>query len=116
MMRLICIAILLILPALGLAQSGPGGVSNDANPMKNCRLWLDAGDLASPTQSDGSEVTLWLDKSYSLETDKAMWVDSHVSIKPPYPTIAFSELFSAPLFRSDPAYSINGNPVVSFEE
>src|SRR5690606_39781668 len=59
-----CVIVLLhILPFRGLAQSGPGGVSNDANPMKNCRLWLDAGDLASPSQLDGSEVHLWVDKS-----------------------------------------------------
>lgn len=105
-----CVIVLLhILPFRGLAQSGPGGVSNDANPMKNCRLWLDAGDLASPSQLDGSEVHLWVDKSNSVESDEAIWIEAHNGI-------TYSEYFTAPIFRSDPAYSINGNPVVSFEE
>ncbi|NEN23775.1 T9SS type A sorting domain-containing protein [Cryomorpha ignava] len=99
----------LILPFLGIAQSGPGGVSNDSDPVRNCRMWLDAGDLASPTQPDGSEVTLWLDKSNSTEIDEAIWIESHNGI-------TYSEFFTAPLFRSDPAFSINGNPVVSFED
>ena len=101
--------LLLMFPFLGIAQSGPGGVSHDSNTSKNCRLWLDAGDLASPIQPDGSEVTLWLDKSNSVETDKAIWIEEHNGI-------TYSEFFTAPFFRSDPAYSINGHPVVSFED
>ncbi len=93
-----------LLPVVASAQSGPGGVSNDSDPVKNCRLWLDAGDIASPIQSDGSEVTSWVDRSYSAEADEAVW------------NTTFDELFTAPLFRSDPAYSINGKPVVSFED
>lgn len=100
--------VFLVLPVLLFAQSGPGGVSNDADIEKNCRLWLNAGDLASPTQPDGSEVTRWYDKSKSAIKDSAVWVANHNSI--PY-----VEFFSPPLYRSDPAYSINGQPVVSFD-
>lgn len=104
MVRLPVWFLFLMLPFLGIAQSGPGGVSQDFDPVKNCRLWLDAGDLASPMQPDGTEVTTWLDKSTSAEVDEAIWVED------------FDEMFTAPLFRSDPAYSINGKPVVSFED
>ena len=93
----------LVLPIALLAQSGPGGVSNDdPNTNKNCRLWLDAGDLKY--LGDGNYVTVWKDKSQSAVLDTAIWLDS------------FQENFDAPLFRSDPAYTINGNPVVSFED
>src|SRR5690554_4664115 len=101
--------LLLALPFALFSQSGPGGVSNDGDDIKNCRLWLDAGDLASPTQTDGSEVTLWYDKSVSAVLDTAIWVETNGGI-------TYSEFFTAPLFRSDPAYSINGRPVVSFED
>ena len=99
----------LVLPVAVFSQSGPGGVSHDSNANKNCRLWLDAGDLASPTQIDGSEVTRWYDKSNSAILDTAIWVESNFGI-------TYSEFFTPPLFRSDPAYSINGRPVVSFED
>lgn len=101
--------LLLVLPLGLFSQSGPGGVSNDSDSDRNCRLWLDAGDLASPTQTDGSEVTVWYDKSNSAILDTAIWVETNFGI-------TYSEFFTPPLFRSDPAYSINGRPVVSFED
>lgn len=94
----------LFFPIIVVGQSGPGGVSNDSDPVENCRLWLDAGDLASPTQTDGTEVIWWIDKSQSAVEDTALW------------DVSFNEMFTPPLFRSDPAYSINGKPVVSFED
>src|SRR5690554_4244663 len=94
--------LLLALPFASFSQSGPGGVSNDGDDIKNCRLWLDAGDLSS--LGDGNYVHVWKDKSRSAVLDTAIWLDE------------FQEDFDAPLFRSDPAYSINGRPVVSFED
>ncbi len=104
-LKYLCVFAVAFLPVVVVAQSGPGGVSNDndpINPEKNCRLWLDAGDLSY--LSDGSYVHVWKDKSNSAHVDTAIWLDG------------FQEKFDAPLFRSDPAYSINGKPVISFED
>lgn len=65
-------------------------------------MWLDAGDLSN--LGDGNYVHVWKDKSNSNHVDTAIWLDS------------FQDKFDAPLFRSDPAYSINGKPVISFED
>ena len=96
------IGITLFLPCISLAQSGPGGVSDDSSNLKKCRAWFDAGDLSS--QADGSDVTLWLDKSNSSIVDEAFWSSD------------YEEIFPAPLFRNTPSASINGKPVLSFED
>ncbi len=96
------IGIILFLPRFSEAQSGPGGVSDDSSNLKKCRAWFDAGDLSS--QLDGTEVTLWLDKSNSSIVDEAFWSSD------------YEEVFPAPLFRNSPASSINGKPVLSFED
>jgi hypothetical protein len=81
------------------AQKGPGGVTDDSDDQKNCRLWLNAGDL---NLSDQSDVTLWIDRSISGVVDEAFW-DS-------------GQDFLPPIFRNDPSNGINGKPVISFED
>lgn len=84
-----------------LAQRGPGGVTYDTDNQKNCRLWLDAGDLTG--LADGDNVITWYDKSISDVQDSAFWNSDN------------SDLYLSPVYRNDPAASINGKPVVSFE-
>jgi len=84
---------------VSFAQRGPGGVTDDSDEQKNCRLWLDAGDL---NFSDQTDVSLWQDRSVSSTVDEAFW-DSDQDYLPP-------------IFRNDPSNGINGKPVVSFEE
>ncbi len=93
--------ILLCISQVSTAQRGPGGVSTDNNPELNCRLWFDASDLSN--LSDGSEVILWQDKSVSEISDHAFWSPNYI------------EEFPAPIFRDAASASINGHPVVSFE-
>jgi hypothetical protein len=81
------------------AQRGPGGVSIDANPQRNCRLWVDAGDLQL---NDLEDVTVWKDKSISNVEDTLFW--------------NFDLSALAPQFRNAPSAGINGKPVVSFAE
>lgn len=81
------------------AQKGPGGVTDDFDDQRNCRLWLDAGDL---NLSDQSDVLLWADRSVSNVVDEAFW-DSNQNYLPP-------------IFRNDPSNGINGKPVISFED
>lgn len=88
---------LMVVTAFG--QRGPGGVTDDSDQQKNCRLWLDAGDLNLADQTD---VTLWQDRSVSNAVDEAFW-DSNQDFLPP-------------LFRNDPSNGINGKPVISFED
>lgn len=83
------------------AQRGPGGVSEDGDQQRNCRLWLDAGDLNNLI--DGDTVNVWYDKSISAIRDSA-FRDPMLTHK-----------YICPLFRNSPASSINGKPVVSFE-
>ena len=91
----------ILLSHLSQAQRGPGGVSVDTSSVYNCRLWFDAADLSN--LSDGAQVMLWQDKSISEVVDNAIWNSS------------YQNTFPAPLFRDAPSSSINGHPVVSFE-
>ena len=97
---LLCIACVFF-NYVSFAQSGPGGISVDTSSVYNCRLWFDAADLTQ--LSDGSQVTLWQDKSISEVVDNAIWNTS------------YQNAFPAPLFRDASSSSINGHPVVSFE-
>lgn len=81
-----------------LAQRGPGGVSVESGSQSTCRAWLDASTLT--TLADGDDLTVWPDVSLSANADNAA----------PAP----SEL--PPFFRDDPANTINGYPVVTFED
>ena len=92
-----------------LAQLGPGGVSVEVDDWESlngqfsgnqssCRLWLDASSLTHLADGDGVEV--WVDESLSHVVDSAVVVNSELP----------------PFFRDDPANSINGYPVVTFEE
>ncbi|HKK39275.1 MAG TPA: hypothetical protein VJ949_07650, partial [Cryomorphaceae bacterium] len=81
-------------------QRGPGGVTDDSDNDKNCRLWLDAGDL---NLADGAPVNVWYDKSVSDIQDSAFWDEGD------------ADLYLQPLFRNVPAAGINGKPVVSFQ-
>src|SRR5690606_10504162 len=83
------------------SQRGPGGVSQDGNDQKNCRLWLDAGDLTD--LADGDSVVVWYDKSFSSVRDSA------------YRDTLLSHKYTYPIFRNSPSASINGKPVISFE-
>jgi hypothetical protein len=99
-----------IIPALLIstslfAQLGPGGVShetpNTQNPTQSdVRLWLDAGSLIN--KADGDPVDDWPDISHSAINDKG-FRQSNDDFLPPY-------------FRDDPSASINGYPVLTFEE
>ena len=102
MKKLAVLVILSLLCSLvAFSQRGPGGVTDDSNNQKNCRVWLDAGDLDNLV--DGDPVYSWYDKSVSIENDSAFWDEND------------QDLYLAPLYRSSPAYSINGKPVISFE-
>ncbi|MFT6353922.1 MAG: hypothetical protein ACJAZC_000507 [Cryomorphaceae bacterium] len=85
---------------IAFGQRGPGGVTDDSNNDKNCRLWLDAGDL---NLSDGSPVYVWYDKSISSIQDSAFWDEGDIN------------LYLQPLFRNNASASINGKPVISFQ-
>jgi hypothetical protein len=83
-------------------QRGPGGVTKDLDDNKNCRLWLDAGDL---NYADQTEVEAWVDRSTaspSAVIDLAFWDDT--------------QNYLPPIFRNDPSNGINGKPVISFED
>jgi len=84
---------------------GPGGVShetpNTQNPTQSdVRLWLDAGSLTD--KADGEAVNEWPDISHSAVNDRG-FRQSNDDFLPPY-------------FRDDPSASINGYPVLTFEE
>ncbi len=94
-----------LLTTTAFAQLGPGGVShetpNTLNPTQSdCRLWLDASTLT--TLADGDDVTVWDDISKSEKNDKGFR--------------QVSDAFLPPFFRDDPSASINGYPVVTFED
>src|SRR6056297_643126 len=87
------------------AQLGPGGVSSDTpnsvNPTQSdVRLWLDAGSLTS--LADGDDVSQWDDISPSAINDQAFRQSS--------------DNFLPPYFRDDPSATINGYPVLTFED
>lgn len=101
-----CVFLLLLgFPAVQLrAQLGPGGVShetpNTLNPIQSdCRLWLSASSIT--TLADGDEVNVWNDISESKKNDKGF--------RNP------GDNFIAPIFRNAPSASINGYPVVTFD-
>ena len=95
----------MLVPFISFAQLGPGGVShetpNTINPTQSdVRLWLDAGSLVN--KADGDPVDDWPDISYSAINDKG-FRQSNDNFLPPY-------------FRDDPSASINGYPVLTFED
>ncbi|MGB6034989.1 MAG: Calx-beta domain-containing protein, partial [Cryomorphaceae bacterium] len=97
--------ILLLMVGNGYAQLGPGGVSNDTpnsvNPTQSdVRLWLDAGSLTN--LADGDDVSQWNDISPSAVNDRAFRQSS--------------DNFLPPYFRDDPSATINGYPVLTFED
>ncbi|MEM9051499.1 MAG: hypothetical protein AAGC47_05555, partial [Bacteroidota bacterium] len=88
------------------AQKGPGGVSVEtgsatvcgaASAESTCGVWLDASTL---NFSDGTEITNWSDVSISADCDDA--------------TVPVNAI--PPLFRNDPAFTINGLPTITFED
>jgi len=89
------VSILCFIPTKG--QKGPGGVSIESGGQSTCRAWLDASSITS--FADGDELTLWDDVSLSTVSDDAI---PDTSQSPPY-------------FRDDPANTINGYPVVTFD-
>lgn len=95
------LALILFYPLSLLAQRGPGGVTNDSDNQKNCRLWLDASDLKN--LADGDPVNVWYDKSVSMVNDSAFWDSDDAS------------LYLQPSFRDAASAGINGKPVISFE-
>ena len=93
------LATLLLIPISILAQKGPGGVSLENGNQSTCRIWYDASSLTS--LADGDELSSWPDISNSTINDAAYAPGG--SFLPPY-------------FRDDAAFSINGHPVVTFDQ
>lgn len=96
---------ILFSPGNVFAQLGPGGVSHDtpnsvSPTQSDVRLWLDAGSLTS--LADGADVIEWNDISVSAINDKAFRQGS--------------DNFLPPYFRDDPSATINGYPVLTFED
>lgn len=89
-----------------LAQQGPGGVSVETGTLTSCGsgaistcgVWLDASTLT--TLADGANVSTWTDVSFSKDCDNA--------------TVPNNIL--PPIFRNDPAFTINGLPTLTFED
>jgi len=86
-------------------QQGPGGVSVETGTLtgcggsaeSTCGVWLDASTLSL---ADGSDVNVWPDVSFSADCDNGNVPNN---ILPP-------------LFRNDPAFTINGLPTLTFED
>lgn len=102
--RTIVVIVSLLFSSHCFAQLGPGGVShetpNTLSPTQSdVRLWLDAGSLTG--LADGDDVSVWDDISFSNVNDKGFRQSS--------------DNFLPPYFRDDPSASINGYPVVTFE-
>ena len=96
-----CLVALLIFATTSLfAQRGPGGVSTETTgpQQSTCRIWLDASKLV--TLADGDPVSSWEDASLSNKTEVATEPNNGL----------------APYFRDDPAYTMNGYPVVTFDD
>jgi hypothetical protein len=99
-------ALLVAITAYG--QKGPGGVSVEtADPLtgsecraieSTCGLWLDASTITA--SSDGSDLMTWTDVSLSSDCDDAI----------------ANNASTPPIYRNDPAFTINGFPTVTFEE
>ncbi|MFT6997854.1 MAG: hypothetical protein ACJAQ4_001611 [Cryomorphaceae bacterium] len=87
------------------AQQGPGGVSVETGTLtgcgstaeSTCGVWLDASTLSL---ADGSDVNVWTDVSFSADCDNG--------------TVPNNIL--PPIFRNDPAFTINGLPTLTFED
>ncbi|MCH2215752.1 MAG: T9SS type A sorting domain-containing protein [Flavobacteriales bacterium] len=105
--RYICVAGLFLGFSTSIsAQKGPGGISVETGSAINCGevsaestcgVWLDASTLDF---ADGTEITNWEEVSISADCDNAT-----------VPPNALS-----PLFRNDPAFTINGLPTITFED
>ncbi len=80
---------------ISFGQRGPGGVSLEVPGNSNCKMWCDAAELSL---SDGDGVSSWPDISLSVNVNT--------------PTQA--NVASQPVYRSSPAETINGNPVLRF--
>jgi len=103
--QICAIGLLLASTSQVFCQLGPGGVShetpNTQNPTQSdVRLWLDAGSLIN--KADGDPVDDWPDISHSAVNDRG-FRQSNDDFLPPY-------------FRDDPSASINGYPVLTFED
>ncbi|MCZ4410762.1 hypothetical protein O3Q51_18240, partial [Cryomorphaceae bacterium 1068] len=96
--RVLIVLVLSSICSFGMSQRGPGGVSEELSGQSTCRAWLDASTMTN--LADGDPVILWPDVSLSLNSDDAT----------PEPNGL------PPVFRDDPANTINGYPVVTFEE
>ncbi|MCZ4410718.1 hypothetical protein O3Q51_18020, partial [Cryomorphaceae bacterium 1068] len=87
------------------AQRGPGGVSVETGTItgcgptaeSTCGVWLDASTLSL---ADGDDVNVWTDVSFSEDCDNG--------------TVPNNIL--PPIFRNDPAFTINGLPTLTFED
>lgn len=83
-------------------QQGPGGVSVESPTLNacggaassTCGLWLDASTLSL---ANGADVTNWPDVSFSETCDDAISPNS-----------------IHPIYRNDPAGTINGLPTITF--
>ncbi len=88
------------------AQKGPGGVSVETGTLSGCGgaaestcgVWLDASSLT--TLANGDNVSSWPDISLSADCDNAIVPGSA----------------QPPIFRNDPAGTINGLPTITFDD
>ncbi len=102
--KILIVLITALTPLLIFAQLGPGGISEEtpiANPpytQSTCRLWYDASTLTS--LADGDDLSTWNDISASEVNDQASVKSGYL---PPY-------------YRDNAANTINGYPVVTFED
>ncbi len=81
---------------INYAQRGPGGVSTEiAGPDSDCKMWLDAGSIGA---ADGAPINSWNDESLSAINNS------------PFQATPVNQ----PIYRNDPAESINGEPILRF--
>lgn len=97
--RIVILLILLIGYLPLLAQKGPGGVSIDTESPEQStnRIWLDASQVTAFADQD--PITQWEDVSPSGVED-SVW----------------NVLSKAPIYRDNPAFTINGYPVITFSD
>jgi hypothetical protein len=93
-----CFLLMLVLPAVGNAQTGPAGVNS------GIQLWLDSNDISTlmtdtagttPVTGDGGQVRRWNDKSGNGNN-------------------ALLHQFQTGTYESDAGNTINGVPVIHF--